>query len=129
MTTDRAHTILVVEDDADVITLLRTILEHEGFEVLVAEDGLDGLLKLRSGTPDLTVLDIMMPDVNGVRLLEQLLEEGDGRLPMPIIVITGSPDGAATTRRMLGDANVFEKPFEPAGLVSRIRARLKEDPQ
>lgn len=116
--------VLIVEDDPDVITLLVEILQHEGFEATVASDGLEGLLKIQTGTPDVALLDIMMPDVNGVRVLEQLLEEGSGELPVPIIVMTGSPEGAARSRRLLGSADVFEKPFDPDDLIQRINAHL-----
>ena len=122
---ERTPRILVVEDDQDVITLMVEILTHEGFEPVVATDGLVGLLKIRTGAPDVALLDIMMPDVNGVRVLEQLLEEGDGTLPVPVVVMTGSPEGAAACRRLLGDDDVFEKPFDPDALISRIRAHLQ----
>lgn len=121
-----APRVLVIEDDADIVTLLVEILGHEGFDVAVASDGLEGLLKLRTDPPDLALVDIMMPDVNGVRLLEQLREEGGGDLDVAVIVITGSPDGAYRARELLGRANVFEKPFEPAALIARMRARLQE---
>ncbi len=124
MNPDGTPRVLIVEDDRDVITLLSEILTHEGMEPIVAEDGLEGLLKIQMGVPDVALLDIMMPDVNGVRVLEQLLEEGDGSLPVPIIVMTGSPDGAARSRRLLGPADVFEKPFEPDKLIRRIRDHL-----
>ena len=116
--------ILIVEDDSTVAELLVEVLRHEGFTSTVAADGLEGLVRLRGDQPDLAVLDIMMPDINGVRVLEQLLEEGDGALEVPIIVITGSPEGAKQSRRLLGDDNVFEKPFDPDDLVARIRALL-----
>lgn len=119
--------VLLVEDDADVLTLLVEILTHDGFDVTVAQDGLEGLLKIQTGQPDIALLDIMMPDVNGVRVLEQLLEEGDGQLGVAVIVITGSPEGAERSRRLLGRENVFEKPFNPDALVSRMRARLQEE--
>jgi DNA-binding response OmpR family regulator len=118
--------VLLVEDDEDVVHLLREILSHEGFEPVVARDGLEGLLRMQTGDPDLALLDIMMPDVNGVRVLEQLLEDGDGSLPVPVIVITGSPEAAARSRQLLGRVDVFEKPFEPSKLVARIRERLAE---
>lgn len=124
MSTDGTPRILIVEDDRDVITLLVEILSHEGFAPIVAADGLEGLLKIQTGQPDLALLDIMMPDVNGVRVLEQLLEEGAGELPVPIIVMTGSPEGAARSRQLLGRDQVFEKPFDPDRLVQRIRALL-----
>ncbi len=120
MNADAPH-VLIVEDDGDVITLLVEILRQEGIESTVAEDGLSGLLKIQTGAPDVALLDIMMPDINGVRVLEQLLEEGDGGLPVPIIVMTGSPDGAARSRRLIGAADVFEKPFDPEALIQRIR--------
>ena len=119
-----AARVLIVEDDRDVITLLVEILSHEGFQPIVAADGLEGLLKIQTGQPDLALLDIMMPDINGVRVLEQLLEEGAGELPVPIIVMTGSPEGAARSRQLLGRDRVFEKPFDPDHLIQRIRSLL-----
>lgn len=119
-----APRILVIEDDPSVVHLLTELLQQEGYAVTVAEDGLEGLVKLRTGQPDLAVLDIMMPDVSGVRVLQQLLEEGGGHLPVPVVVITGSPEGAARCRRLLGDDDVFEKPFSPEHLVGRIRTHL-----
>lgn len=117
--------VLLIEDDEDVIRLLTEILTHDGFSVTVARDGLEGLLKMRTGGPEVALLDIMMPDVNGVRVLEQLMEE-EGELPVPVIVITGSPEGAAQSRRILGRDDVFEKPFAPERLIRRIRTHLRE---
>jgi two-component system, OmpR family, response regulator len=119
-----AHRILIVEDDPHVVTLLRELLEQEGYQVSVAGDGLAGLLALRSIDADAVLLDIMMPDVDGERLLAQVLEEHEGRLPVPILVITGSPDGARRCRELLGDDDVFSKPFDPAHLLSRLASRL-----
>ena len=113
-------TILVVEDDPHVVTLLRELLRAEGHEVEVATDGLTGLLKLRSAAVDAVLLDVMMPDVDGTRLLRQLLEENDGQLPVPVLVVTGSPEGARTCRDLLGDDQVLEKPFSPAALLARL---------
>jgi DNA-binding response OmpR family regulator len=119
--------VLLIEDDEDVISLLVQILELDGFAVDVARDGLEGLVKLRSGRPDLALLDIMMPDVSGVRVLEQLIEEGDGRLDVPVIVITGSPEGAGEARLILGADDVFTKPFDPDQLIARMRVRLDRE--
>ncbi|HEX9888292.1 MAG TPA: response regulator [Nitriliruptorales bacterium] len=116
--------ILIIEDDATVAELLVEVLRHDGYEPVVAVDGLEGLLKLKTSGAALALLDIMMPDVNGVRVLEQMLEEGHGKLPTPVIVITGSPEGARESRRLLGDEHVFEKPFDPTELVARIDAML-----
>jgi DNA-binding response OmpR family regulator len=116
--------ILVVEDDAHVVAMLVEVLEQESFEVVTAADGLAGLLALKSSDADAVLLDIMMPDVDGVRVVEQLLEEYEGALPVPVIVITGSPEGARRCQQLLGEDEVFLKPFDPGALVSRLRARL-----
>ncbi len=113
--------ILIVEDDDTVAELLEEILGHEGYDAEVASDGLEGLVKLQTGAVDLAVLDIMMPNVNGVRVLQQLLEENSGALPVPVIVITGSPEGARRSAELLGRENVFEKPFDPDELIKRIQ--------
>jgi DNA-binding response OmpR family regulator len=115
----RQPLILVVEDDKGVRTLLETVLESEGFAVDSARDGLEGLLKLRMRRPDALILDIMMPDVGGLRVLDELAEE---HAAVPVIVVTGKPEAAASARDRLGDANVFDKPFDVDDLVARIRA-------
>lgn len=117
-------TILVIEDDPHVVTLLRELLRAEGHDVEVATDGLAGLLKLRNPAVDAVLLDVMMPDVDGTRVLQQLLEEHDGSLPVPVLVVTGSPEGARTCRGLLGDDRVFEKPFSPSALLARLHQLL-----
>ncbi len=120
-------TVLVIEDDKDVVALLEQLLQHEGYEVATAGDGLEGLVKLATTRPDAVLLDIMMPDVDGQRVLRQLLEEHDGAVPFPVIVITGSPEGAAQARVLLGRDNVYEKPFDPQLLLDQLRTLLTED--
>jgi DNA-binding response OmpR family regulator len=121
-------TILVVEDDPVVVTLLTELLHAEGYDVEVATDGLVGLLKLRTAAVDAVLLDVMMPDVDGTRMLRQLLEEHEDRLPVPVLVITGSPEGARTCRDLLGEDRVFEKPFDPNTLLQRLRSLLAVEP-
>lgn len=119
--------VLVIEDDTSVVRFLETYLGEEGYEVETAVDGLQGLLKLNVSRPDLAIVDLMMPEVGGVRVLEQLLEEGSGQFSVPIVVITGWPDGAAECRRFLPPEDVLEKPFEPEELLARIRHHLGEE--
>ena len=116
--------VLVIEDDEHVVAMLVELLRQEGFEATTAGDGLVGLLALRDTDVEAVLLDLMMPDVDGVRVLEQVLEEHDGALPVPILVVTGCPEGARRCRDLLGDDDVFTKPFDPAALVARLRQRL-----
>lgn len=116
MATDQP-TVLIVEDDRAVRELLETLLAAEGIEARTAKDGLEGLLKLRMHAPAALVLDIMMPDVGGMRVLDELAEE---HADVPIIVVTGKPEAADEARQRLGDANVFDKPFEIDDLLARI---------
>lgn len=117
--------VLIVEDDEHVAALLRELLVQAGYGVEVAEDGLKGLLALQRVDADALLLDIMMPEVDGERLLAQVLEEHDGQLPLPVIVVTGSPQGARRCRELLGDDDVFVKPFDPTALLTRLADRLR----
>lgn len=119
--------LLLIEDDRSVVGFLDAFLTGEGYEVETAEDGLEGLLKLSARGPDLAIVDLMMPDVGGVRVLEQMLEEGGGELPVPVVVITGSPEGARRCRELLPEEDVIEKPFDPDRLLGRIQAHLGEE--
>lgn len=110
--------VLVVEDDRSVRELMETILAGEGFEVHTARDGLEGLLKLRMLRPAALVLDIMMPDVGGLRVLDELATE---HAEVPVIVVTGKPQAADEARRRLGTDNVFDKPFDLDEFVTRLR--------
>lgn len=109
--------VLIVEDDRAVREMLATVLEIESLTVHTARDGLEGLLKLRIHQPDTVVLDLMMPDVGGLRVLDELAAE---HADVTVIVVTGNPDAAAEARTRLGAANVFAKPFEIDDLVARI---------
>jgi CheY-like chemotaxis protein len=115
---DRPPLVLVVEDDKGVRDLIDTVLTSEGFEVKTARDGLEGLLKLRMLKPAALVLDIMMPDVGGLRVLDEL---ADDHADLPVIVVTGKPQAAEESRKRLGPENVFDKPFDLDDFVRRIR--------
>src|SRR5881227_3377166 len=94
--------VLVVEDDPSVRGLLHTLLTGEGYEVATASDGLAGLVKASSAKPDLMLLDLMMPDLGGVRVLEEL--RGDPALnDTPVIVVTGKIDAVPAMKQLLGD--------------------------
>jgi DNA-binding response OmpR family regulator len=113
--------VLVVEDDPSVRGLLHTLLTGEGYEVATASDGLAGLVKASSARPDLMLLDLMMPDLGGVRVLEEL--RGDPTLAdVPVIVVTGKLEAVPSLRALLGEDNVFVKPFGVSELLERVAA-------
>lgn len=113
--------VLVIDDDPSVVALLEHLLVAEGHEVTTAGDGFAGLLALRTADFDCVLLDIMMPDVDGHRVLAQLREEHDDGLPVPVVVVTGSPRGAERAREDLGADRVLEKPFDPVHLLAVVR--------
>ncbi len=113
--------VLVVEDDPSVRGLLQTLLSAEGYEVATASDGLAGLVKATSGHPSLVLLDLMMPDLGGVRVLEEMRDDPE-LADIPVIVVTGKIDAVPGMRDLLGEDNVFVKPFAVGELLSRVAA-------
>ena len=111
--------VLVVEDDPSVRGLLHTLLTAEGYDVSTASDGLAGLVKAAQTLPDLILLDLMMPDLGGVRVLEELHDDPELDAT-PVVVVTGQVDAVPGMRRVLGDDNVFVKPFAVAELLARV---------
>ncbi len=111
--------ILVVEDDPSVRGLLQTLLSAEGYDVVTASDGLAGLVKATSSPPALVLLDLMMPDLGGVRVLEEMRDDPE-LADIPVIVVTGKVDAVPGMRSLLGDDNVFLKPFAVGELLARV---------
>lgn len=119
----RKPLILVVEDDPSVQSLLQLLLEGEGFDVITAKDGLEGLVKLDLQHPSLLILDLMMPNVSGDRLLAEVQE--DPRLrDVPVLIVSGRHDVHESFDDLLGRDNVFPKPIDPTKLVERVEALL-----
>jgi DNA-binding response OmpR family regulator len=111
--------ILVVEDDPSVRGLLQTLLSAEGYDVVTASDGLAGLVKATSTHPSLVLLDLMMPDLGGVRVLDEMRDDPELR-DIPVIVVTGKIDAVPSMRDLLGEDNVFLKPFAVGELLGRV---------
>lgn len=111
--------VLVVEDDPSVRGLLQTLLAAEGYDVVTASDGLAGLVKATSAHPSLVLLDLMMPDLGGVRVLEEMRDDPE-LADIPVIVVTGKIDAVPSMRELLGEDNVFLKPFAVAELLNRV---------
>jgi two-component system, OmpR family, alkaline phosphatase synthesis response regulator PhoP len=115
--------VLVVEDDPSISLGLRINLETEGFEVLAAEDGESGLAMTRADRPDLVILDVMLPKMNGFQVLQAIRREG---LMVPIIVLSArSAEMDKVTGLELGAEDYVAKPFSLAELLARVRAALR----
>ena len=116
-------TILLVEDEEAVRELEKFILESEGYDVMEARDGLEGLTKAEFRWPDLILLDLMMPDVSGGRMFDEMREH-PSTSGIPIIVVTGKPDAHQIFDGSIGPDNVIMKPFESKTLLDRIRHHI-----
>ena len=117
-------TILVVEDDLDLVELLRFNLDHAGFAVEAATDGSDGLKKSRALLPDLILLDLMLPELDGFAVCE-ILRRDARTSKIPIIILTAMSGELARVAGMGSGANDFiSKPFSPKQLLARIESAL-----
>lgn len=117
--------ILIVEDEEAVRELERFILEQSGYEVMEARDGLEGLTKAEFRRPDLILLDLMMPDVSGGRMYDEM-KEHPLTSGIPIVVVTGKPDAHQMFDDEIGPENVIMKPFEAETLLARIAHHIGE---
>ena len=116
-----AARVLVVEDDPSVRGLLHTLLVAEGYDVSTASDGLAALRQAAATSPALVLLDLVMPDLGGARVLQELRDD-PALASIPVIVVTGHEDAVPGMRLLLGDDNVFLKPFAVEALLARVSA-------
>ena len=118
--------LLIVDDDPSLREIFRVFMETEGFEVDEAEDGVKGLEKVKAFKPDLLVLDLMMPNMNGAEVIKRLAET-DVFARLPIVVISGFGDQAKEQelRKAKNVADFMKKPVDYKDLVTRVRGLLK----
>lgn len=115
--------ILIVEDDRHIVALVRYILEREGYEVAVARDGVEGLEIVKEFDPDLIVLDLNMPRMDGVEVCRRVKAERDS----VVIFLTVHAERTAVARGFRAGADDYVvKPFELDDLVARIKNLLQE---
>lgn len=118
----RDRKILVVDDEERMVRFIRLNLEHDGFRVIEAFNGTQAINKVRSAMPDLVLLDVMMPDIDGFEVLRIIRETST----TPVIMLTAKGEEDDRVRGLeLGADDYITKPFSPRELVSRVRAVLR----
>lgn len=120
-------TILVVDDEEDILELVRYNLSREGYKILCASSGEEGLKVARAENPDLIVLDLMLPGLDGLDVTRRLKGDDDTR-KIPIVMLTAKGEESdIVTGLELGAEDYITKPFSPRVLVARVRAVLRRD--
>lgn len=118
----RDRRILVVDDEERMVRFIRLNLEHDGFQVNEAFNGVQAIEKVRSNLPDLVLLDVMMPDIDGFEVLRIIRDVSS----VPVIMLTAKGEEDDRVRGLeLGADDYITKPFSPRELVSRVRAVLR----
>ncbi len=116
------YKILVVEDDKDIAELIRLYLENEGYEIVLAEDGIVGYEVLQEGQINLAVVDIMLPKMNGYDLVKKARENSN----IPIIILSAKNlDSDKILGLDLGADDYLTKPFNPLELVARVKSNIR----
>ena len=111
--------ILIVEDEANIRELLRLYLEREGYTVLEAENGVEGIKKWKSDKPDMLLLDVMMPVMDGWAVCREIRAESD----VPIIMLTAKGETADRVSGLeMGADDYIVKPLEMPEVIARVRA-------
>ena len=117
-------TVLVIEDYDDTRQLISTILRKEGYKVLEAEDGLEGLLKATAGYPDLVIMDLALPEMDGVETARRIHQMPKlARTPIFVVSALLTTEVEADVRAA-GCVEVFSKPFEVSDLLGKVRTAV-----
>ena len=121
--------ILIIDDEGDFCRLVKMNLEAMGgFEVVVATNGKTGIELAKKIAPDLILLDILMPGMDGFKVLERLKESGCNTMQIPVVMLSAKTDEASKQRAaQLYNEEYIEKPVEPLDLKTKIEKVLKGD--
>ncbi|CAN5880003.1 N/A [soil metagenome] len=113
------RTVLLLEDNPSVRELIKVLLETEGYAIIEASDGKDGLTKAEELLPDLMILDLMMPGIDGENVLRAMRRHSK-LSKLPVLVVSGKYESLDALRTLIGRENIFPKPFEPSRMLDRI---------
>src|SRR5512133_4231573 len=117
-----AQTVLVVEDEASIASFVAMYLRNAGFDVQVAPNGRDALAKAENGSPALIVLDLMLPDIDGIDVCRRVRQRSD----VPILMLTARDDDIDKIIGLeVGADDYLTKPFNPGELVARVKSVLR----
>lgn len=120
--------ILVVDDEIGALTLIGIMLERGGFSVLKAKDATSALAVLDQNTPDMIILDVMMPGMDGIELC-QVIRQRDDTAETPVLILSARGDAESVMKGMEAGANDYlPKPILHHDLVSKVRSILEEAP-
>lgn len=123
-----SRSVLVVDDEPMARTLLRLMLVRAGFDVVEAEDGFDALDKLKDGSPDVMILDVMMPGIDGFSVCETV-RAAPRTAELPIIMLSAKTDLESVNKGLqLGANKYLTKPISPEELTRQVRDVLHEQP-
>lgn len=123
---EHAPKVLVIEDDPKIARFIELELQCEGFQVLCAPDGMEGLMQARTEQPDIIILDWMLPELDGLEVCQRLRRSSD----VPIIMLTARTDYKDRVEGLDGGANDYlVKPFNLDELLARIRVQLRSRKQ
>lgn len=128
-----AEKILIVDDDPDILDALTMILESQNYEVITARDGVEGLANFKAEIPDLMILDLLMPKMDGFSVLKELQDPRWSKYKnIPILILTSVREEASRRRYeletglQLGVDDYVEKPMPPEVLIERVGKLIKK---
>ena len=124
--------ILVIDDDPDILDAVTMILESQGYEVVTARDGIEGLATLKAENPDLMILDLLMPKMDGFAVCQELQDPRWSKYKVPILILTSVREEASRRRYELETGlaldvdDYVEKPMSPDVLLQRVNTLIKK---
>jgi len=125
MSSQAPKKILIVEDESDIAQLVKMYLDKEGYHTAVAKTGMEGLKSLSSERPDLLILDLMLPEMDGLELCKKIRSKPETAL-LPIIMLTAKSEESDTIVGLeLGADDYVTKPFSPKSLLARVKALFR----